>query len=91
MSLQPADWKNNPGDTLDVYVSPRASVNKITPEIFEEKLRLRIYVTMVPEDGKANEAVIKLLAKELHLPKSSFTIIQGLKSRKKIIKISRSL
>jgi uncharacterized protein (TIGR00251 family) len=90
MSLQAADWKNNVGDTVEVYVSPKASVNKIKPEIYEQKLRLRIYVTVAPEDGKANEAVIKLLAKELQLPKSSLTIAQGSKSRKKVIRIVRA-
>jgi uncharacterized protein (TIGR00251 family) len=89
MSQLPADWKNNIGDTIEVHVSPKASANKIKPEIYEEKLRLRVYVTVAPEDGKANEAVIKLLAKELRLAKSSLTIVQGLKSRNKIIRIHR--
>ena len=33
--------------------------------------RLRIWVTVPPEDGKANKAVIAMLAKALDLPKSS--------------------
>lgn len=89
MSRLSDDWINNIGDTIEVHVSPKAAANKIKPEIYEEKLRLRVYVTVAPEDGKANDAVIKLLAKELHLPKSSLTIMQGLKSRNKIIRIHR--
>jgi uncharacterized protein YggU (UPF0235/DUF167 family) len=33
---------------------------------------LRVAVTAAPEDGKANAAVVKLLAKAWHLPKSAF-------------------
>jgi uncharacterized protein (TIGR00251 family) len=89
MSQPVAEWKKNIGDTLEVHVSPKASVNKIKAEYYENALRLRVYVTVPPEDGKANEAIIKLLAKELHLPKSSLTIIQGLKGRNKTIRIDR--
>jgi len=49
----------------------------------------KIYVTAAPEDGKANEAVIKLLAKNLGVAKSSLTIMRGHTSRDKVIKIER--
>ena len=47
----------------------------------------KIYVTAAPEDGKANDAVLKLLAKALGLPKSSFTMTCGHTSHDKVIKI----
>ncbi|PCJ87050.1 MAG: hypothetical protein COA52_14510 [Hyphomicrobiales bacterium] len=50
----------------------------------DEKI-LRIYVTCAPEDGKANKAVIKLLAKALGVPKSGLQVIRGHKSRTKTI------
>ncbi len=38
---------------------------------------LRAAVTVVPEKGKANQELIKLLAKNLKLPKNIFSIISG--------------
>ena len=36
-------------------------------------------------DGEANVAVIELLAKHFHVPKTSITILHGATSRKKLI------
>ncbi|BAE81531.1 conserved hypothetical protein [Chlamydia felis Fe/C-56] len=44
---------------------------------------LKIRVTEAPEKGRANEAVIALLAKTLSLPKRDVTLISGDSSRKK--------
>jgi uncharacterized protein YggU (UPF0235/DUF167 family) len=41
----------------------------------------------VPEDGKANKALILLLADTLRLPKSSISIVSGETARKKILRI----
>ena len=88
MNDDTADWKQWLGDTFEVRVTPKASANSIKPqEAGAGKIALKIYVTAAPEDGKANEAVIKMLSKELKLPKSAITIIQGLKSRKKVVRI----
>ena len=38
---------------------------------------LKVNLTSVPEKGKANGELIKLLSKSLHLSKSSFSIISG--------------
>ena len=48
---------------------------------------LKARVSAVPEDGKANKALIVLLAKKLRLPKSSITFISGETARKKILRI----
>ena len=42
----------------------------------------------MPEDGKANAALIRLLAKEWRLAKSSLEIIQGATDRRKTLLIS---
>jgi uncharacterized protein (TIGR00251 family) len=49
--------------------------------------RLKIRVSAAPERGKANKAVVRLLAKALNLPNSSVTIISGITSAKKSVKI----
>ena len=51
----------------------------------EEWLKAR--VTAVPEKGKANKALIELLAKCLRVPKSSIAVFSGDTGRKKILRI----
>lgn len=40
-----------------------------------------------PQDGKANEALIELLAEHFSLPKSKFKILHGHSARKKLIEL----
>ncbi len=47
-----------------------------------------VFVKEAPVEGKANEAIIKILAKYFKVSKSQIKIISGLKSRQKIIEIS---
>jgi uncharacterized protein (TIGR00251 family) len=48
---------------------------------------IRISVTAVPENGKANKALIKLLAKLWKLPKTGIRIISGETDRHKILEL----
>lgn len=48
---------------------------------------LKARVSAVPEDGKANKALIALLSKKLCVPKSSISFISGETARKKILRI----
>lgn len=81
------DDEELPG-SLRVRVTPRAKVARIKPEILEDgSICYRVYVNAVAEDGKANKAVIKLLAEAVGLPQSALTIIRGLTSKDKIIQI----
>jgi uncharacterized protein (TIGR00251 family) len=48
---------------------------------------LKARVTAVPEQGKANKALVALLSKSLKVPKSTITIVSGETSRQKIIRI----
>ena len=68
---------------LDIRVHPRASRNAI--EVDGERVTVR--VTAAPESGKANDAVVELLAKRLRVPKSSVRIVRGSKSRNKRVVI----
>ncbi len=45
-------------------------------------------VTAPAEGGRANEAVIALLAEQFHFPQRAITIVQGQTSRRKLIEIS---
>lgn len=46
---------------------------------------LRVRVTAVPEKGKANKALLKLLAKTWHAPVSDLELVAGAKARDKIV------
>lgn len=50
-------------------------------------MELAVKVTAVPENGKANEALLRLLAKTLKLPVSSFSLVAGATDRHKQILI----
>ena len=73
------------GITLRVWVQPKASGNE-TLGFREEILRLR--VTAPPEDGKANAAVVHLLAKTLGLSRNQLEIIRGHSSRNKLVRVT---
>lgn len=47
------------------------------------EISLKVRVRAVPEDGKANEALITLIAKTLHVAKSDVQLIAGATSRHK--------
>jgi uncharacterized protein (TIGR00251 family) len=67
------------GAQIAVRVTPRASRNRIV----HEGGKIRVYVTTPPEDGKANAAVQKCLAKALGVAKSRLTLIRGHTARDK--------
>ncbi|MFZ2103050.1 MAG: DUF167 family protein [Oricola sp.] len=77
------------GADLFVRVTPNASRNAIEGvEIRDDgQERLRLRVTAQPEKGKANKAVVVLLAKALGLPKSAFEVVSGDTARDKTIRI----
>ena len=51
------------------------------------KAFLRVRVTEPPEGGKANRALIKLLAKAWHIPASSIEVVTGARDRRKVLEI----
>ena len=72
------------GTEFTVRVTPRASKNRIDAE----GDKIRVYVTTVPENGKANTAVRKLLAKAIGLAPSRLVLVSGDTSRDKQFRIA---
>ena len=70
---------------MAVQLTPKARRNRIegVVEDVEGDAALKVSVTAAPEEGKANAALIRLLAKEWRLPKGGITIVRGEKSRRK--------
>jgi uncharacterized protein len=48
---------------------------------------LKATVTAPPEAGRANEALLRLLARAWHIPRRDLSIIQGLTSRNKAVRV----
>ena len=47
----------------------------------------KVRVTAPPEDGRANEAVLRLVAETLALPRSAVTLVSGQGAREKILEL----
>jgi Uncharacterized conserved protein len=84
-----------------VRVIPRSGRNKLEWETSaagdvagfgsvgaDMRVHLRARLTAPPVDNAANEALVKLLADQLALPKRAITIVRGATSRQKIIEIA---
>jgi hypothetical protein len=72
-----------PGAEIVVRVTPNASREQVTID----GSRFVIRVTCVPEDGKANKAVTKLLAKALGVAPSRLVLIRGMTGRDKVFRV----
>lgn len=72
-----------PGAEFSLRVTPKASRNALE----ETETGLKVKVTVVPEDGKANKAVVKLLADALGVAKSRLTLVRGATSRDKVFRL----
>ena len=85
MALKPPDLSHLAlsGQDYRVKVVPRAGRDAI--EATETGLQVR--VTAAPEEGKANRAVQKLLAKALGVAPSRLELIRGATSREKVFRL----
>lgn len=77
--------------TLEVTVKvvPKASAQRIVGlcPLEGEKVVLKVTLTVVPEGGKANAALVALLAKTWHIAKSKISLVSGGTSRLKVLRI----
>ena len=64
---------------------PRSSINAVVGWANPQQDTVLLKVTAPATDGKANEAVVKLLAAELDIPRSAVTITRGETSRNKLV------
>ena len=90
------DSRNTPvsqtkdGIIVAVRVSAGAKSSRINGTMADADGRctLKVAVTTIPEGGKANAAVIALLAKAWLVPKRSITIQSGAAAHRKILRIT---
>lgn len=69
---------------IRVRAQPKASRNEVV-EYRDDVLRVR--VTAPPEDGKANAAVIVLLAESLGIARTRVRLTRGHASRDKLVEV----
>ena len=69
---------------LNVRLTPRASSTEIR-RFVQDVLHVR--VTAPPVDGRANEALVRLLAARLGVPRGAVRIVAGQTAREKLLAI----
>ena len=70
---------------LRLHVTPKSRADEILG--LREDGVLHIRVAAAPQDGKANEAVLRLLSRALALPKGAIRLKGGAASREKWIEL----
>ena len=70
---------------IQVKVKP----NSRTEELSREGDSFMVKVKEPPKEGKANQAVIKLLAHHFGVPQSQVRILSGFRSRNKVIEVAK--
>ena len=77
------------GLRLDVRLTPRGGRDAVDGivALSDGRAVLGVRVRAVPEDGKANAALARLLAKEFGVPASAIRVVSGATSRVKTLAI----
>ena len=78
------------GVRVSLKVTPKAASAGVTGVATDAAGRavLEVRVTAAPEGGKANAAVVKLLAKAWKLPKGALRVTAGAKDRRKTLLVA---
>jgi uncharacterized protein (TIGR00251 family) len=69
---------------LRIRLQPRATREAISGE---RGAAIVVRVTEPPVDGRANEALVRLIAKRARVAKSRVTIVRGARSRDKLVRV----
>jgi len=74
---------------IAVRLTPKASADRIGEmrKLPDGNEQLAVYVTAPADKGKANEAMLRLLAKHLGVAVSRLKIVRGETSRNKLVKV----
>jgi uncharacterized protein (TIGR00251 family) len=70
---------------LQVRVSPGARASTIVGRHGDG---WKVRVAAAPEDGQANEALVRLLSERLAIPRASVQLVSGRRSRDKIVSLT---
>jgi uncharacterized protein (TIGR00251 family) len=78
------------GVRIAIRLTPGAQAERVqgTATEADGTAVLRVAVTAPPERGRANAALIRLLAKRWHLPKTSLALVSGAAQRRKTLHLA---
>jgi uncharacterized protein len=78
------------GLRVAIRLSPRARADRVLAiaAVSEGKQVVKACVTAPAEDGRANEALLRLLAQAWHLPRCDLAIVAGAASRRKTVRVA---
>lgn len=78
------------GLRVAIRLGPRAKVDALVAiaAATDGRRVLKATVTAPPEAGRANEALLQLLARAWHIPRRDISIIRGLTSRSKAVRVT---
>ena len=80
--------RSREGISLTVRLTPKSSRDEISGvDLIDGNAMLKARVRAIPDKGKANTALTKLIAKWLGVPASSVALLRGSKSRVKSIAV----
>lgn len=69
---------------VTLLVKPRAKTNAVEAV---DRTTLTVRVKAAPVEGKANQAVIALVAGYFHVPKSRVLLLSGLRGKRKVVDV----
>jgi uncharacterized protein len=70
-----------------MVINVRVVANAKKEVIIKDDASYRAYLNAPAIEGKANKALVKLLARSFAVSKSKIEIIRGLKSRDKVVRV----
>jgi uncharacterized protein (TIGR00251 family) len=76
---------DGPSATVSVRVVPRSTKEGVAG--FEGGV-VKIRLNAPPVEGKANEALVRFLAKAVGVPRSRITLITGERGRNKVVRVA---
>jgi len=78
------------GLRVAIRLAPRAKSNRLLgiAAAADGGRALKVSVTAPARDGRANEALLQLLARTWHLPRRDFSIVAGVTSRSKTVRVA---
>lgn len=102
MSNSSSEGSSSPSETATPFTETAVGLKvavRLTPKAARDRIDgpapeadggtvLKVAVTAVPEDGKANAALVKLLSKQWKVPKSAIAITAGATDRRKTLLVS---
>ena len=84
-------WRPEPGSAtawlLTLRVQPGASRTGVAGPTGPGGDELKIRLAAPPVDGRANDELVRWLAKELRVPRSAVTLVRGQTSRSKVVRV----